>query len=120
MDMAQSGVVVAGAVFHTATAGYDCSSVQALPPTDLKAGRLRRQFLERLAELIANQQGGKYVAATAMFLGPNGVRVQVTVGRNDKLREVRPADKQSANASSHCSGASQQQPGMAGPRMRSG
>ncbi|KAK1749421.1 hypothetical protein QBC47DRAFT_355084 [Echria macrotheca] len=62
----------------------DCSSVKASPPTDLEAGRLRRRFLDRLAELIADQKGGRHVAATAMSVAPD--RVKVTVAKNDKFR----------------------------------
>jgi len=62
----------------------DCSSVKASPPSDLEAGRLRRQFLDRLAELMANQKGGRHVAATAMSVSPNSVKV--TVAKNDKFR----------------------------------
>ncbi|KAK3322760.1 hypothetical protein B0H66DRAFT_474160 [Apodospora peruviana] len=64
----------------------DCSSVKASPPTDFEADRLRRQFLDRLAELIANHKGGRHVAATAMSVGPDSVKV--TVAKNDKFRQI--------------------------------
>lgn len=67
----------------------DCGSIKTSPPTDLEGGRLRRRFLDRLVELIANEKGGRHVTATAMSVGPDNVKV--TVARNDKFR---PTDRE--------------------------
>ncbi|KAK4454850.1 hypothetical protein QBC34DRAFT_103175 [Podospora aff. communis PSN243] len=68
------------------TSEMDCSSVKALPLMDFEANRLQRQFLDRLAELVANQKGGKHVAATAMSVFPDSVNV--IVARNDGFRPI--------------------------------
>lgn len=66
----------------------DSDSTKALKLTDFDSGRLQRAFLDRLAELVANEKGGRNVAATMMVNGQDKVDVFVT--KNDKFR---PNDK---------------------------
>jgi len=61
----------------------DADSTNALMLTDFDPDRLRRAFLDRLAELVANEKGGRYIAATMMVNGQD--KVDVFVSRNDKF-----------------------------------
>lgn len=62
----------------------DIDSTKALRLTDFNLDHLRRVFLDRLAELVANEKGGRHVAATMMVDGQDKVDVFVT--RNDEFR----------------------------------
>lgn len=62
----------------------DVDSTMALTLTDFNPDHLRRVFLDRLAELVANEKGGRHVAATMMVNGQD--KVDVFVARNDKFR----------------------------------
>jgi hypothetical protein len=62
----------------------DADSTKAFTLADFNPNRLRRVFLDRLAELVANEKGGRHVAATMMVTGQD--KVDVLVARNDKFR----------------------------------
>lgn len=62
----------------------DVDSTKALTLTDFNPDHLRRVFLDRLAELVANEKGGRHVAATMMVTGQD--KFDVFVARNDKFR----------------------------------
>jgi hypothetical protein len=62
----------------------DDDSTKALTLTDFDPDRLRRVFLDRLAELVANEKGGRHVAAAMMVNGQD--KVDVFIARNDKFR----------------------------------
>lgn len=62
----------------------DVDSTKALTLTDVNPDHLRRVFLDRLAQLVANEKGGRHVAATMMVNGQD--KVDVFVARNDKFR----------------------------------
>ena len=61
----------------------DMDSTKALTLTNFNPDHLRRIFLDRLAELVANEKGGRYVAATMMVYGQD--KVDVFVARNYKF-----------------------------------
>jgi hypothetical protein len=52
--------------------------------TNFDHDRLRRAFLDRLAELVANEKGGRHVSATMMVSGPD--TVGIFVARNSTFR----------------------------------
>ncbi|KAK3350349.1 hypothetical protein B0T25DRAFT_570912 [Lasiosphaeria hispida] len=62
----------------------DTDSTKALPLTNFESGRLRRLFLDRLAELVANEKGGRHVTATMMSVGWG--HVTIVVARNNRFR----------------------------------
>lgn len=62
----------------------DVNSTMALTLTDFNPDHLRRVFLDRLAELVANEKGGQHIAATMVVNGRD--KVVVFVARNDKFR----------------------------------
>ena len=72
-----------------AIAGYDglhdeTDSIKATKLVEFDTGSLQRAFLDRLAELVANEKGGRHVAATLMIADHDGTRVFVS--RNSKFR----------------------------------
>ena len=62
----------------------DVDSTRASTLTDFNPDHLRRVFLDRLAELVANKKGGRHVAATMMVNGQD--KVDIFVAGNDKFR----------------------------------
>ena len=64
----------------------DNDSAKTMQLTDFESSRLQRLFLDRLAELIANEKGGRHVAATMMSVGPDGIHA--IVARNSKFRPL--------------------------------
>ncbi|KAK0615560.1 hypothetical protein B0T17DRAFT_497172 [Bombardia bombarda] len=63
-------------------------STKAATLADFNSDRLKRFFLDRLAELVANEKGGRHVTATMMITGPD--KVTVLIAKNNGLR---PRDK---------------------------
>lgn len=62
----------------------DFESTMAMPLTDFEADRLQRQFLDRLAETVANEKGGRHVVATMMRVSLEGTHI--IAARNSKFR----------------------------------
>ena len=62
----------------------DADSATAATLADFNISRLRSAFLDRLAELVANEKGGHHVSATLMMNSHDQVRV--FVARNSKFR----------------------------------
>ncbi|GAB1316378.1 hypothetical protein MFIFM68171_06588 [Madurella fahalii] len=62
----------------------DVDSAEVSTLVNFGTGRLQRAFLDRLAELVANEKGGRHVSATLMTNSHDGVRV--FVARNSKFR----------------------------------
>ncbi|KAK3298729.1 uncharacterized protein B0H64DRAFT_81498 [Chaetomium fimeti] len=62
----------------------DADSTKVSTLADFGSSRLQRAFLDRLAELVANEKGGRHVSATLMTNSHDEVRV--FVARNSKFR----------------------------------
>ncbi|KAK3348856.1 hypothetical protein B0T25DRAFT_230661 [Lasiosphaeria hispida] len=61
----------------------DDDSTKAMTLADSNSDYLQRSFLDRLAELVADQKGGRHVAATMMVTTQDSVTV--LVAKNDKF-----------------------------------
>jgi hypothetical protein len=63
----------------------DDNSTKTQTLTDFDDKRLRRSFLDRIAELVANIKGGRHVTAALMVESPE--EVQVFVAKNQGVEE---------------------------------
>ncbi|OJJ02479.1 hypothetical protein ASPVEDRAFT_29058 [Aspergillus versicolor CBS 583.65] len=64
-------------------------SVNVKPLSRFDETKLKRSFLDRLSELVANEKGGHYVSASLMVEWPD--RVDVLVARNTGFRKNNPS-----------------------------
>lgn len=64
-------------------------SVNVKPLSRFDETKLKRSFLDRLSELVANEKGGQHVSASLMVEWPD--RVDVLVAKNTGFRESDPS-----------------------------
>ncbi|KPI43240.1 uncharacterized protein AB675_7177 [Cyphellophora attinorum] len=74
------------AIFDDDDANSDAATNRTSTLVNFNPGRLRRTFLDRLAEVIANEKGGRHVAATMMVQAQDSVNV--FVAKNNKFRQA--------------------------------
>ncbi|KAK2611824.1 hypothetical protein N8I77_005147 [Diaporthe amygdali] len=66
------------------TIAEDADSTMQAPLAYVDDDRLKRAFLDRLAELVANVRGGRHVSASLLIESPDGV--EVLVSRNSGIK----------------------------------
>ncbi len=71
------------AIYHSNN--DDADSAKALTITNFGTSDLQRAFLDRLAELVSNEKGGRHVAATLLVTNHGGP--SVFVAKNSKFRQ---------------------------------